>query len=125
TGSPWRNSMTTRTLTRMCAALGLILAGCANAPAPPVPSGTPAEQAVRSTLEGYWQAGRDGDVDRFMSYYADDAKVDSIVAGGKVTKAGFETAMRKWLETPANRQITSNYRIVKIEFPSPIDAIVD
>jgi hypothetical protein len=117
--------MTTRVLTGLLIALSLIGAGCATAPASPAASVTLAEQAVRTTLERYWEASRKADVDRLIVHYADDARIDSIVAGGKVTKAVYEAAMRKWLETPANRQITSNYRIVKVAFPSPTEAIVD
>jgi uncharacterized protein (TIGR02246 family) len=85
----------------------------------------PAEQTVRTTLESYWVAGNSGDADRFLPYYADDAKIDSLVAGGKVPKAEFATAMRKWLQTPANRDIKARYRITKVAFPSPTRAVVD
>jgi uncharacterized protein (TIGR02246 family) len=96
-----------------------VIAGAASA------QSTPAEQTVRTTLESYWVAGNSGDVDRFIPYYADDAKIDSLVAGGKVPKAEFATAMRKWLQTPANREIKARYRITKVAFPSPARAVVD
>ena len=81
------NIFLTRRQVIALAAAGAALAGCASAP-PVVTttngvSTTPAEQAVRAMLERYWAVSLADDAEAILAYLADDAKVDSILAGGK------------------------------------------
>jgi hypothetical protein len=112
------------------AAAGAALAGCASAPpvAISTPNGattTPAEQAVRAALERYWAVSQGDDAEAILAYVADDAKVDSILAGGKVPKAEYATALRAWLKNPERREIKSENRIERVTFASPSLARVD
>jgi ketosteroid isomerase-like protein len=86
---------------------------------------SPDEQTVRTTLEAYWTAQNAADLDRSLSFFSDDAMIDSVVAGGKVSKPKYETAVRNWLQKPENRQFRSQYKITKMTFSSPTEAIVD
>jgi hypothetical protein len=110
------------------AAAGAAFARCA--PAPPVATAngattTPAEQAVRAMLERYWAVSQADDAEAILAYLADDAKVDSILAGGKVPKAEYATALRAWLKNPERREIKSENRIERVTFASPSLVRVD
>ena len=123
------NIFLTRRQVIALAAAGAALAGCASAP-PVVTttngvSTTPAEQAVRAMLERYWAVSLADDAEAILAYLADDAKVDSILAGGKVPKAEYATALRAWLKNPERREIKSENRIERVTFASPSLARVD
>jgi ketosteroid isomerase-like protein len=69
-----------------------LLIGCA-ASAPSI-QGDPGEaEAVRSVLDGFTKAFNAHDVDLMSSYIADDARIDSVVAGGKASKEKYREAM--------------------------------
>jgi hypothetical protein len=96
---------------------------CATAPAdaPARAAATaPAERAVRATLEDYVKAQNDGlaagRVDAFLPFLAEDAEIDSTVAGGRVTKAGYASAIGKWLE---------RVRVRRVSFREPSRAVVE
>src|SRR5262245_54413004 len=88
-------------------------------------SSAPAEKAVRTTVEDFVRAQNASDLDAFLAYLSDDAKIDSLVAGGKVGKAEYATAMKKWWDKPANKEFKSEIKIEKISFPTATQAVVD
>jgi ketosteroid isomerase-like protein len=100
---------------------------CAATPAsaPDTASMPPAERAVRATLDAHLVASNEADVDRILSHLAEDARIDSIVAGDKVSKAEYATAMRGWLAKPENREYRSELRVVRVAFPETTRALVD
>jgi ketosteroid isomerase-like protein len=109
------------------AAAAATLARCSAAP-PPAPDAStmsPSELAVRETLERYRVASNAGDLDGLLAYYTEDAKIDSTVAGGKVTKADYATAMRAWLARSENLEYQSEFRVVRVAFPDPARALAD
>jgi ketosteroid isomerase-like protein len=75
-----------------------LLAACATAP-PPMTSNyqaTPEEvAAVRQTIEGAGNAVNARDLNTLVAYYTEDAKIDSLAAGGKVSRAQYRDAMTK------------------------------
>lgn len=109
------------------AAAAAAFARCSAAP-PAVPDAAtmpPAERAVRTTLDRYLVASNTGDVDSILGYFADDARIDSIVAGGKVSKADYATAMRAWLAKPENREYQSEFLVRRVRLPETGRALVD
>lgn len=84
-----------------------------------------AEKAVRTTVEAFVRAQNATDLESFLAYLSDDAKVDSAVAGGKVTKPEYATAMKKWWEVSANREFKSEIKIEKVSFPTPTRAVLE
>jgi hypothetical protein len=106
-------------------AIGPVLSGCAaSAPAPPAATpASPEERAVRAALAELWAAS--GTLERMLPHYADDARIDSLVAGGKVPRAQWETAMRAWLATPEGRETQVGYRIDRVAFSPSGRATVD
>jgi hypothetical protein len=81
----------------------LLIAACASTPIKPVEFAiepqTPDEQAVAQMLEAYvkgWnelRVGNKQDIDKFVSFYAPEAKIDSIVAGKVVSRAELKAAL--------------------------------
>jgi hypothetical protein len=110
------------------ATIGPVLGGCAaSGPAPeaarPAAQASPEEQAVRAALAELWAAG--SKLERALPHYADDARIDSLVAGGKVTKPQWEAAMRAWLQKPESQGLQAEYRIDRVSFPAAGRAQVD
>jgi hypothetical protein len=81
----------------------LLIAACASAPIKPVEFAiepqTPDEKAVAQMLEAYvkgWnehRVGNEQDIEQFSSFYAPEAKIDSLVAGEVVSRAGNKAAI--------------------------------
>ena len=84
-------------------AFTLLIAACEKTPIKPVQFArepqTPDEQAVAQLLEAYvkaWnehKAGNEQDIDKFLSFYAPEAKIDSLVAGKVVSRAENKVAI--------------------------------
>jgi uncharacterized protein (TIGR02246 family) len=85
----------------------------------------PAEKAVRGAIEDFVRAQNAGDLDGFLVYLSEDAKIDSTVAGGKVGKAEYAAAMKRWWDVPANKEFKSETKIEKVSFPSATRAVVE
>jgi hypothetical protein len=120
-------SLTRRQVIALAAAAAA-LAGCASAPpvAPVEPAAmTPAERAVRATLDRYWAASKAGQLEAMLAHFSEDAKVDSMVAGAKVAKADWAVAMRAWLANPESRDFQSVSRVDRATSPRPSRAVVD
>ena len=82
----------------------LFLTSCASTPPEPIsfvkePS-TGGEIAVAKTLENMITAYNEHDIDKYLSYYAPDAKIDSKLAGGFVTKDEFRQILKKRSNLP-------------------------
>jgi uncharacterized protein (TIGR02246 family) len=101
-----------------------ILTGCAMTPAMPL---TPAEQveaeAIRKVLADHMAALSARNLDRGADAVADDARMDSRVAGGKVSKAQWRGAVQRSIaggQWPA----TLDYQVSSVAFPDPAHATV-
>jgi ketosteroid isomerase-like protein len=82
------------------------------------------EAAVKLALQTYVDLDKKGDVDGLLTCYADDAKIDSIVARGKVTKGAYAAAMK---QAQAQGHLSRNHeaKIRSLTFPNPNQAVLE
>jgi ketosteroid isomerase-like protein len=81
------------------------------------------EDAVKKTLEEVAEAFNARDVKRYMSYCADDAKVESRSAGGIVGKVKYTESIEKLIASGrANR---TAYRDLTVSLSGPMHAVVE
>lgn len=77
----------------------LFIISCATTPAEPIsyvkqPS-TGGEVAVAKTLENMLTAYNEQDFDKYLSFFAPDARIDSIIAGRMVSKVEYQKHLKK------------------------------
>ena len=87
-------------------------------------SASPEDEAgVKLALQTYVDLDRKGDVDGLLACYAADAKIDSIVARGKVKKDAYAAAMK---QAQAQGQLSRNHeaKIRSVTFPKPNLAVL-
>lgn len=96
----------------------IITVGCANPRTKPVSfvtePRTPDEQAVSQMLEAMITAYNHGDIEKHVACYAPDAKIESLSAGGVVSREEYRKAVRALRELP-----TVELKRTKITMPSP------
>ena len=85
--------------------LTLLVCACATAPKEPVshPPATVEEQAVSSTVEIMIAAYNEPDIEKHVSCYAPDARIDSALAGGFVTRDEYRQILQKMSSLPTIR----------------------
>jgi uncharacterized protein (TIGR02246 family) len=105
------------------AALGLLFSVSAVDPRHAAGQSGTDEEAVKKTLEEVADAFNARDLKRYMSHFAEDAKVESRSAGGIVGKAKYADSIASLLASGrANR---TAYRDLKVSLTDPTRAIVE
>jgi uncharacterized protein (TIGR02246 family) len=79
--------------------------------------------AVKRVLDDYVKALNAANLDGVLSTLADDAQIDSLVAGAKVSKAKYAESMKQAFATGRVSQV--DVRGLKVAFPKPDRATVD
>ena len=96
----------------------LFISACATAPKEPVSYATPPmsenEKAVASAVEAMVNAYNSRDIEKSVSCFAPDAKIDSKLAGGFITRDEYREALQK-----SGRMTTIRLKDVKISEVSP------
>ncbi|HSE95109.1 MAG TPA: nuclear transport factor 2 family protein [Methylomirabilota bacterium] len=104
------------------AAVGL-LSGCAATPAPPL---TPAQeveaQAIRKMLADHAAALNAKDVGRAAADYADQARIESRVAGGTVNRAQWQQSIQQ--SVTAGQFPHIEFGVSRVSFSDPTHATV-
>ena len=92
--------------------LTLLVCACATPPKEPVIPSTPPttaeEQAVASTLEIMIAAYNKPDIEKHVSCYTPDARIDSALAGGFVTRDEYRQILQKMSSLPTIRLKDTN-----------------
>lgn len=92
--------------------LTLLVCACASAPKEPAPPPTAEEQAVAATLETMIAAYNAPDIETHVACYAPDARIDSALAGGYVTRDEYRQILQTRDRLPAIR--LKNTKISKV-----------
>ncbi len=82
------------------------------------------EAAVKAVLGSYVDADRKHDVDGILALFAPDARVDSIVAGAKVSKEMYAAAM-KGAQARGMLGRDMEAKVTSVTFPNPDRAILE
>ncbi len=101
----------------------LVLAVIAT-PLPRRASGSDEEAAVKAILGSYVDADRQHDVDGILALFAPDARIDSIVAGGKVSKEMYAGAM-KGAQARGTLGRNMDAKVTSVTFLSPDRAVLE
>ena len=83
-----------------------------------------AATAIKRILEQFVRAFNVGDVTLLVSSIAEDGRVDSIIAGGKVSKANYRAAMVEALQS-ARLGVAIEYHVRLITLSDSTHATVD
>ena len=98
--------------------LVLFISACATAPKEPVSYTTPPasdkEKAVAAAVESMVNSYNDQDIEKHISCYAPNARIDSKLAGGFVTRDEYRAILQK-----SGRLTTIRLKDVKISEVSP------
>src|SRR5262245_45522959 len=114
----------------LAGAVLVLSAPCAAQNLTPPPPGMTLDQAqsaaaaIKWILEQFVRAFNVGDVTRLVSYIAEDWRIDSIIAGGKVSKANYRAAMVKALRS-ARLGVAIEYHVRLITLSDSTHATVD
>ena len=111
---------------RALSLLGPMLLVSACATAPPLPAGYQASPdevaAVRQILAANEQAINARDLNALTASYADDAKIDSLAAGGTVGKPAYRDAMARVFA--GGTALRASYGTPSIGFADPTHATI-
>ena len=87
--------------------LAIFISACATPPKEPVtfsaPPTTEEEQAIASAVETMIAAYNEPDIEKHVSCYAPDARIDSALAGGFVTRDEYRQILQKMSSLPTIR----------------------
>lgn len=110
---------------RWLALLGLVLLVSPLSPAPALlAADKDDEAAIKAYVQAWLEVANKQDVDGILALIASDAKIDSLAAGGKVSKERYAAAM-KISQTEGNMPWNFAVKIASLTFPSSERATFD
>jgi ketosteroid isomerase-like protein len=96
----------------------------ARAPEAVAPSPQATRDAAIQVIEGYARALNSADVPLLQSCFADDAQIDSLVPGRKVSKADYAEAITRWFRDPNNAGTRIRFSGLEVSLPDEARAVV-
>jgi ketosteroid isomerase-like protein len=82
----------------------------------PASADSEAEKSILAEIEGMNEAQKAMDLDRVLSFVADDANMKSFATGRPQTKAEYRAAVKRRMEDPRFREMKMQFQAVKMDF---------
>ncbi len=107
-----------------CILVGLLLVGLVSAPPSPSAAEPSDEAAIKAFVQAWVDVSDKQDVDGILTLFAQDARIDSLVAGTKVTKETYAGAMK---QAQHRGGLGRNFdaKVTSISFPGPGQAVLE